>query len=229
MNDTTHDTTQTETADRPLTLTAIAAAAGVQKRAAQSWLSKARAEHGELGELRAGVRHFSIEERDILTSYAAPPRPAKVEAEPPRTQQIEAFPEFAAPLEPRSVEIVAGNHRLTLDGPVMGGQISLAKFRGDLEVRSYEDPLVNAAAAMAVFDALGNAMDDDLDRSFQQLESTASTVQLLQEKAESMAAKKLEYEISQKILARLQNQKTSELSSLLGKARALADDGGPGL
>ena len=227
MNDTTQTTTQTETADRPLTLTAIAAAAGVQKRAAQSWLSKAKAEHGELGELRAGVRYFSIEERDILLTYAAPPKPAKTEATPPRTVQTEAFPEFAdRPAEPRSVEIVAGNHRLTLDGPEMGGQIDLARFRGDIEVRSYRDPVNEAAAAMARFAATETAMDDDLDQSFQQLEITVETVQLLQAKAESMAAKQLEYQITQKILARLQNQKTSELSSLLGKAQDLADGGG---
>lgn len=218
-------TPQTETAARPLTLTDIAAAAGVQKRAAQNWLSRAKVDHGELGEIIDNTRHFSEDERDILLTYAAPPRPANVEAEPPRTVQTETFPEFA---EPRPVEIVAGNHRLVLDGPEMGGQISLARFRGDIEVRSYADPVNEAAAALALFDALESAMDEDLDRSFQQLENTASTVQLLQEKAEGMAAKKLEYEISQKILARLQNQKTSELSSLLGKAQALAD-GGPGL
>ena len=222
-------TPQTTPADRPLTLTAIAAAAGVQKRAAQSWLSKAKTDHGELGELRAGVRHFSEAERDILLTYAAPPRPVKIEAEPPRIVQTEAFPEFAdRPAEPRPVEIIAGNHRLALDGPQMGGEISLAQFRGDIKVKAYRDPVNEAAAAMALFDALGSAMDEDLDRSFQQLETTAETVQLLQAKAEAMAAKKLEYEISQKILARLQNQKTGELSSLLGKAQALAD-GGDGL
>jgi hypothetical protein len=228
MNDATQITTH-ETADRPLTLTAIAAAAGVQKRAAQNWLSRAKVDHGELGEIIDNTRHFSEDERDILTSYAAPPRPAKIEAEPPRTRQIEAFPDFAAPPEPRSVDIVAGNHRLTLDGPEMGGQISLARFRGDIEVRRYQDPVSEAAGAMALFDALETAMDDDLDQSFEQLESTASTVQMLQAKAESMAAKQLEYQVTQKILARLQNQKTSELSSLLGKAQALADGAGPGL
>jgi hypothetical protein len=215
-------TPQTTPADRPLTLTAIAAAAGVQKRAAQNWLKQAKAQHGDIGELVSGVRYFSEVERDILLTYAAPPKPARV-------QQIEAFPDFAdRPAEPRPVEIVTGNHRLALDGPAMGGEISLAQFRGDIEVKAYRDPVNEAAAAMTLFDALSSAMDEDLDRSFRQLEVTAETVQQLQARAESMAAKKLEYEVSQKILARLQNQKTGELSSLLGKAQALAD-GGPGL
>jgi DNA-binding transcriptional MocR family regulator len=134
------------------------------------------------------------------------------------------------PTEPaaeyRQVEVMTGNHRATVEAPELPMAIDLAKFRGDITTRTYKDPVNEAAAALALFDALEAAMDSDLDQSFQQLETTAETVQKLQEKAESMAAKKLEYEITQKILARLQNQKTGELSTLLGKAQELGGGGG---
>ncbi|TVQ08167.1 MAG: hypothetical protein EA368_12380 [Leptolyngbya sp. DLM2.Bin27] len=137
-----------------------------------------------------------------------------------------ALPSAAAAAPLAKVEILTGNHRATLEAPAMPGQIDLARFRGDIEVRSYEDPVNEAAAAMALFDALSSAMDKDLDQSFTQLETTTVTVQQLEQRAEALKEKQLEYQITQKILARLQNQKTSELSELLGKAQALGGGGG---
>lgn len=219
----------TETIPRPHTLTAIATEGQVIKRTVQGWLAKAKRDHGEdFGELIGGVRCFSDTEREILLTYAAPPRPAKVEpaAEPARVQQIEAFPELAdRPAEYRQVEVMTGNHRATVDGPALPTAIDLAQFRGDIEVRSYQDPVNEAAAALALFDALGSAMDADLDQSFQQLETTAATVQQLQQSAEALAAKKLEYQVTQKILARLQNSETAKLGELLGKAQELGGGG----
>ncbi|MGG6242715.1 hypothetical protein ACQ4N7_29250 [Nodosilinea sp. AN01ver1] len=225
------NTTPKTTTARHWTLSDIAESQNVLKRTAQSWLAKAKREHGEdFGEVIGGARRFSVEERDILISYAAPPRPVKVEAEQaaePRIVQTEAFPEFAdRPAEPRPVEIVVGNHRATVEAPTIGGQIDLARFRGDIETRTYQDPLGGAHAAIALFDALGNAMDADLDQSFAQLETTAATVQQLEAKARQMEAKSLEYQVTQKILARLQNQQTAKLGELLGKAQELGGGGG---
>jgi hypothetical protein len=226
MQRTTNATVETTPTARHWTLADIAAAQNVLKRTAQLWLSKAKAEHGEdFGELVGKTRYFSLLERDILISYAAPPRPVKVEA-PAAPAQTEALPEFAdRPAEHRPVEVVTGNHRATVKAPAIGGQIDLAQFRGDIEVRTYEDPLNNAAAAIALFDALGNAMESDLDRSFAQLETSAATVQQLEQRAEALSAKQLEYQITQKILARLQNQQTSKLGELLGKAQELGGGG----
>jgi hypothetical protein len=219
---TTPSTVETTTTTRPWTLADIAESQGVQKRAAQNWLKLAKVEHGDIGELVGKTRYFSLDERDILISYAAPPRPVRV-----APLQVEAPPEFIEPpAEYRQVEIVSGNHRATVEAPAIGGQIDLARFRGDIEVRTYEDPLNNAAAAIQLFDALGTAMDADLDRSFAKLETTTATVQQLQERAESMAAKQLEYQVTQKILSRLQNQQTAALSGLLGKAQSLTDGSG---
>lgn len=219
-------TPQTETAARLWTLTEIAESQNVLKRTAQGWLAKAKAEHGpDFGEIISGTRHFSIAERDILTSYAAPPKPAKVEAEPARVQQIEAFPDSS---EPRPVEIIAGNHRLTLDGPLMGTAIDLAQFRGDIEVKTYRDPLAAIEVANALIDAAENAMVEDLNERVQVLQQTQQATARLTQRAEDLKAKELEYRVSQNLLGLIQNQETAKLGELLGKAQALAD-GGDGL
>lgn len=209
--------TTPETTSRHWTLADIAESQNVLKRTAQGWLAKAKAEHGDIGEIIGGARHFSALERDLLISYAAGPRAVRVE---PLAAPVEQ------PAEHRQVEVMAGNHRATVEAPEMPMAIDLARFRGDIEVRTYEDPLNNAAAAIALFDALGNAMDADLDRSFAQLETTAATVQQLEQRAEALSAKQLEYQITQKILARLQNSETAKLGELLGKAQELGGGGG---
>jgi hypothetical protein len=212
------NTTPAATA-RPWTLTDIAESQNVLKRTAQNWLKLAKVEHGEdFGELVGKTRHFNIEERDILVSYAAPARPVKVKATP--------APEFVErPAEHRQVEIVSGNHRETMPAPVIGGQIDLARFRGDIQTRSYQDPLNNAATAIQAFKAVEAAMDIDLDQSFTQLETSTDTVQQLESSARQFEAKALEYQVTQKILSRLQNQQTNKLSELLGKAELLGGGG----
>lgn len=62
----------TVTGTRPHTLASIAESQGRQKRAAQSWHSQAKKQHGPLGELVKGVRMFSDDERDIILGYAGP-------------------------------------------------------------------------------------------------------------------------------------------------------------
>lgn len=206
------DTTQTQ---RIHTLSSIAADHGSIKRTAQNWLKKAVAEQGEIGEIVNGVRRFNDAERDILLSYAGEPR---AKAEPVTEATVTPATESVA-LAP--VEVVPGNHRVSLDGPEIGGTIDLARFRGGLEVRSYSDPCHPANAAIQLLEAVESAMDADLENSFQQLEATAETVAKLEEKTRQLEAKSLEYSITQKILGRLQNQTTAHLEALLGKATAL--------
>jgi hypothetical protein len=70
---------------RTHTLNSIAQERDVNKRAAQSWLARAKAKHGELGEIIGTTRHFSDEERDILLGYAGEPRR---KAETSRTPEV---------------------------------------------------------------------------------------------------------------------------------------------
>ena len=204
--------------ERIHTLASIASQHGSGKRTAQNWLAKAKADHGEIGELINGVRYFSDSERDILLSYAGEPRRRPepvIEATTPAAESVELAP----------VEVIPGNHRVSLDGPEIGGTIDLARFRGSLEVRSYSDPCHPAQSAIELLSAVSEAMDSDLDNSFNQLEETLNTVQQLEAKTRELEQKALEYRVSQSILGRLQNQATGRLSELLGKATALTGNG----
>ena len=73
----------------PHTLTSIAEAHGVNKRAVQDWLKKARANKSmladDIGLMVGKTRHFSDEERDMLLQYAGEPRR---ESEPARTPEV---------------------------------------------------------------------------------------------------------------------------------------------
>ena len=200
--------------ERIHTLASIASQHGSGKRTAQLWASKARKEHGEIGEIVNGVRMFSDSERDLLLSYAGEPRRRSEPAEATATPAAESV--ALAP-----VEVIPGNHRVSLDGPEIGGTIDLARFRGSLEVRSYSDPCHPANAAIQLLEAVESAMDADLENSFQQLEATAETVAKLEEKTRQLEAKSLEYRVTQGVLSRLQNQATGRLEALLGKAQAL--------
>lgn len=206
------------TTQRIHTLSSIAESHGSIKRTAQNWQAKAKADHGELGELINGVRYFNDSERDILLSYAGEPR-RRAEFAVETTTTAPAVAPDAAAIVP--VEVVPGNHRVSLDGPAIGGQIDLARFRGSLEVRSYSDPCHPANAAIQLLEAVESAMDADLGNSFNQLEETLNTVQQLEAKTAELEAKALEYKVTQSILGRLQNQATGRLSELLGKATAL--------
>jgi hypothetical protein len=203
----------------------IAEAQGVQKRAAQNWLKLAKVEHGDIGELVGKTRHFNIEERDILVSYAAPPRPVKVE-ETAAPVQTEALPEFIdPPAEYRQVEIVTGNHRATVEAPAMGTSINLAQFRGDIEVLTYQDPLAAIEAATAMIDAAESAMVQDLNQRLQVLQKTQQATAKLTARAEDLKAQQLEYRVKQDILGLIQNTETSKLGELLGKAESLGGGG----
>lgn len=64
------------------TLSSIAEGMGREKRTAQAWYTRAKSEHGELGEIIEGTRYFSDDEREILISYAGADRPQSTKKEP---------------------------------------------------------------------------------------------------------------------------------------------------
>lgn len=78
---------------RPHTLASIAEECGVNKRAVQDWLKKARANKSmlteDIGEIINGARHFNDAERDILLQYASTPRR---KSEPAPTAKTEVLP-----------------------------------------------------------------------------------------------------------------------------------------
>ena len=93
--------------------------------------------------------------------------------------------------------------------------------RGGIEVRRYSDPLSPAESAIQLCAAVNEAIDADLDKSFGELESTLEAAARAEAAVKATEAKALEYQITQSILARLQNEATGRLSALLGNVQGL--------
>jgi hypothetical protein len=189
---TTPSTVETTTTTRPWTLADIAESQGVQKRAAQNWLKLAKVEHGDIGELVGTTRYFSLLERDLLASYAAPPRPVKVET----------FPEFAdtAPA-PAPMTVYEGNHRGSLDLPKQPESLDLGELRGD-------------EAALSSFEA------EDIERFLDACDGFLGAVdadyqkQLATTQRKEQAAAKVRSKVGEVKEARLKYQMRSESLSI---------------
>jgi hypothetical protein len=125
------------------------------------------------------------------------------------------------PASEAAITVITGNHRSSLTAPSFGTTINLGQQRGELEVSTYGDPMAAAAQALAVMTTNIGAMATDLDRQQQQLAQTAQAVAALRQQAELMQHAQQEYRIKSDLLGLIQNQQTSELSSLLGKATAI--------
>jgi len=212
--------TTTPTA-RPFTLTDIAESQNVLKRTAQAWLSKAKTEHGDIGELVGKTRYFSLLERDLLASYAAPPRPVRVDP-----LQVEALPEFAdrpAPA-PAAMTIDVGNHRGQLALPQQPSAIDLGAYRGEnAALTSFEPTDIDRFLAAA--DGFMQAVDADFAHQqavTQQKEAAASRVKA---KVDQVKAAQLLYQVRSETLALHNRGIDAELVeglSTLGKPAAAA-------
>jgi hypothetical protein len=187
----------TDTTARPWTLSDIAAAQNVLKRTAQLWLSKAKTEHGEnFGKLVGKTRYFSLDERDILISYAAPPRPVRVDP-----LQVEALPEFADRPALAPMTIYEGNHRGSLDLPKQPESLDLGELRGD-------------EAALSSFEA------EDIERFLDACDGFLGAVdadyqkQLATTQRKEQAAAKVRSKVGEVKEARLKYQMRSESLSI---------------
>lgn len=199
---------------RPHTLASIAEAHGVNKRSAQNWLRQAKeAEGGEIGELMGKTRYFSDDERDILLGYAGEPRD---KAETVSTTG------FTTPVQPT---VIQGNHRSALTSPSVPQSVDLGQFRGDSQVQAYENPLEMIQVGMQLIDSVNGAMQQDLQNRISLYQQTEAATAELKRKAEELQQQQTRYQIESDLLGILQNQKTTELSDLMGKVQALG--GGP--
>jgi hypothetical protein len=177
-------------------LRTIADAANREKRTVQNWYARAKEEHGELGILVNGVRLFTNEERDILTSYAGADRP-------------DPLPEPDTP----PVTVVAGNHHLVLAPPIMPQAFSLESLRSS-EAVSFEDPLALANRALAIADQIQTAMDADLKARQQANEE-------LKKRIQTMKLNQLKYEIQANILDSATTDRTISLQDSLAELARL--------
>lgn len=190
------------------TVSTIAADLNVSTRAVKNWLAAAKAgEHGEIGQLVNGKRHFSDAERDILLAYAS--------------DRVKAAPTGQTTPTAAALTVVTGNHRQTIEAPNFGGSISLANLRGTAEIAAYADPVAAANAAAALMAAAAEAMDLDAAARLAVLQETQAAAAALERQAADLQQRQIEYRVKSDLIGLIQNRETARLGELLGKASAL--------
>lgn len=205
----------THTTDtHPHTLATIAADWGCNKRAVQAWQAKAKDSHGELGQIVQGTRRFTDSEREILLSFAGPKR--SPEPTPIPTP------------EPAEITVIEGNHRHTLEAPMVPASVDLGQFRGGSEIAAYENPLQAIQGALALTRATRQAMGSDLANRLHLYKQTEVAAAQLEAEVEALKAEQIRYQVESDLLGILQSQQTATLQKHLGKVQALGDGSGQG-
>ena len=102
---------------------------------------------------------------------------------------------------------------LTLDVPKDFG---LADLRSSDPTQVIEDPLAVAGQALALMDAVSDAMKQDLENQKAKLRATQAAVSQMETRAGKLQLEKLQYQLEDRITAELQNPATAKLQKLLG-------------
>ena len=92
----------------------------------------------------------------------------------------------------------------------------LADLRSGDPTQVIEDPLVVAGQALALMDAVSDAMKQDLENQKAKLRATQAAVSQMETRAGKLQFEKLQYQLEDRITAELQNPATAKLQKLLG-------------
>ena len=209
----------TSTTQRQHTLSDIAKDAGVNKRAVQAWLAKAKLAHGEIGEIVSATRMFSDAERDILLSYQS------------KRQAIDKIPDEPAtlPTTPTEIQVYAGNHRGSLPVPDMPTEVDLGAFRGDLAtVETIDDPMALANQFINGADAVMNAMAADEKQLANKIAKTRQARRAVAQKADELKRRQQVYSLRTEILANQQTAENEEFTDGLSVLQSMGKSAGSG-
>ena len=209
----------TSARQRQHTLSDIAQSAEVNKRAAQSWLAKAKAEYGEVGEIISSTRMFSDAERDILLSYQS------------KRQATDKTPEepAALPTTATEIQVYEGNHRGSLPVPDMPTEVDLGAFRGDqATVETIDDPMALAHQFINGADAVMNAMAADEKQLANKIAKTRQARRAVAQKADELKRRQQVYSLRTEILANQQTAENEELTDGLAVLQSMGKSAGSG-
>ncbi len=220
-----HKTTMNDTMNEPIeldsipldaparthTLSSIADDLGRDKRTVQIWFSKAKAEHGELGELIYNCRYFSDDERAILVSYAAVEHPRST-----RKETTPAVPEGF--IQPSSAIIPVEFVETELPEGFDPG--AMVKFFDGVAGRG-TDTTKLLAVAKQVLTAVETVMDDKIQQQRQAIakaeEDGAELKELISEANQNLKLKALEA----RLLAERQTAATTQVEKAFQELMAL--------
>ncbi len=184
--------------NRPHTLRTIAEAMGREKRTAQYWYQQAKEQHGELGELIDGTRHFSDEERALLVQFAGD-RPA---ATPP-------------------VTIDQGNHARSVTVQIGSQETSLEQFRTTRTRQHLANPREFMTNLVSFLDQIEEGMESAEKQQEEELHQLKTLKRQSQKRVEQFRRRADEYRIKTDILTTIQNTELEELADMAEEINAM--------
>ena len=195
---------------RQHTLSDIAAAAGVKKRAVQGWLAKAKEQHGEIGQITDGARHFSDAEKEQLLAYQVRKPTAVGEA-----NDTDSITDDAAAAV--NAITVVDTSAPTDYAPVPGMEaLDLACIRQNLGIAPMTDSRglqAQAAAAIAAMEALTLQSQMEVQQRRESLRNAQATAVQIQLAATRLQQQQQQLQIQATVASELEamaNQQTQQ-------------------
>ncbi len=192
------------------TLSSIAEGMGREKRTAQAWYTRAKSEHGELGQIVDGCRYFSDHERAILVGYAGADRPQST-----KKDAAAAVPEnFIQPSALVPVQVVE------TDLPEGFDPSAMVRFFDGVAGQG-TDTTKLLTVAKQVLTAVSTVMDSKIEQQRQKLNQAeqdgAELTELIAETKTSLQIKALE----SRILAERQTAVTTQSQKAFNELMAM--------
>jgi len=121
-------------------------------------------------------------------------------------------------------EILTGNHRVTGSLASMPTTVDLGSIRGDAELTLYNDDALAAVDhALQLADQMLDAIEEDTEFQFQQLQKTQSANAKLQRKVDQLNQRKERYQGDSRLLSLIQGKESIQLQENMKALKELGE------
>ncbi|MEM6251286.1 MAG: hypothetical protein AAF821_00045 [Cyanobacteria bacterium P01_D01_bin.156] len=185
------------------TLADLAKEHNVSPQAVAKWRDKAVAEYGELPYQPDGKRKL-YDANEVTKILEFKPAPDTL----PVTE----------------TEILTGNHRVPGSLASMPTTVDLGAIRGDAELTLYNDDALAAVdQALELADQMLDAIEEDTEFQFQQLQKTQSANAKLQRKVDQLNQRKERYKADSRLLSLIQGKESTQLQENMKTLKGLGE------
>lgn len=187
--------------ERTHTFITISDAANVTPRTVKGWWDKAKAIHGELGEILVvgGARKFSDDERDTLLDFAS----ERIREEMPK------------------VFVDHGDRSQYIDLGSMPSVATLDAFRGDRVIQRLENPTAFVRSIGSFLDRVEAEMDEAERQQEEELIELKTVKSRTQRRVDSMRLRRERFRIKSDIIATLSAAEISQIQDITNEANSM--------
>ena len=203
------------------TLADLARENGVTPQAVSNWRNLAREKYGELPYQQTGRRqYYGDDEVAKILEFA--PKHGLENLSSNESDSVEEVPALVP-------QVMAGRYRNKGQLAAMPKAADLSNLRGNVELTTFDDPLVAVDQAIQFADVLLNEIDADTGYQIQQAQQTQKANAKLRNKLEQLRLRQQQYGSDSRLIALIQNQQANELQQNMAEIQSLGkpDSDGP--